>query len=179
MKFERHPHKMRLIKSAKGSSLNVWKHYCTLQATPVLLAKMVVLKSNFLEKSRNFKQLLKNFGSTFYKYWSNCGWGYLRGYHPPRLTLVSLDSSDHTQPHPIIPNFVYFISHLDLSNSYNLPHKWLKFQVNYTRELNEKEEKKTLTSPERVKARNVKDEWTVKGGPLKFKIRHENNSNKN
>ena len=32
---------------------------------------MAVLLSNLLEKSSNFRQLLKNFGATFWKFWSN------------------------------------------------------------------------------------------------------------
>ena len=32
---------------------------------------MAVLLSNLLEKSSNFRQLLKNFGAAFWKFWSN------------------------------------------------------------------------------------------------------------
>ena len=32
---------------------------------------MAVLLSNLLEKSSNFRQLLKNFGATFWTFWSN------------------------------------------------------------------------------------------------------------
>ena len=37
------------------------------------------LLSDFLEKSRNFRQLLKKFGATFKKFWSNLWLRLLRG----------------------------------------------------------------------------------------------------
>ena len=47
--------------------------YCTSSASNVYEKRqqMAVLLSNLLEKSSNFRQLLKNFGATFWKFWSN------------------------------------------------------------------------------------------------------------
>ena len=79
--------KKRQKKSKEGSSFKL--HYCTSPAALVLsyLTSNFFL-SNFLEKSSNFRQLLKNFGATFKNFWSNL-WLRLVPIHPRTQRLRS------------------------------------------------------------------------------------------